>query len=522
MNTLRSAIPALFAALLALSPGWSTPAWSQDPNATDDYPTRETLPEGAVLVVKLVSAQEIIPTTGVVVAYGRVILPAAFVADTMDGGPDLAVMDGGGSIALNGRPATVREVALDGGLALLDVPGLMAPPVTLAQRPGDDGDELRFGAFPPARLMASGHGPMWLPAQLNANVTAGVYGLAESPKLPNVTGPLFNRCDQWVGYSLAMGEPDLASPLPPIVMFDAELRRVLTRLGAPALSTAPCERTVQDAPAAPAPAESAVEADDEPVSGSSADADMPEDGGEATTATAGLDAAGDASETRPASPTESPQIPDPADVTASAGDATGSGTERPDAVARAAAENPQPAWTRPPVIIAAGTLVVLAILVLLLRGFRGRRRAEADDEPDTVELAPAPVIRGSESPPLQATPAAGWPPGADAWLRVIATTKSGDELRDRCGVDHQAFACVLGRADADLVLDHPSLSRAHLRIDGRDGTLAIGDLGSTNGTALGSARCQPGEILYIEPDTPVGIGELAVRFQLDFDEDSPE
>jgi hypothetical protein len=51
---------------------------------------------------------------------------------------------------------------------------------------------------------------------------------------------------------------------------------------------------------------------------------------------------------------------------------------------------------------------------------------------------------------------------------------------------------VLGRSpDCQVVIDHPSVSRAHARIDaGADGEHAIADLGSSNGTFVNGARVE--------------------------------
>ncbi|KAA9132592.1 FHA domain-containing protein [Marinihelvus fidelis] len=493
-------IAALLAACIAVLPAFAA---AQD---DDTYPTRKTLPDGVVLVVKLVSATEVKPTTGVVVAYGRVILPASFVADTLDGGPALAVMDGGGSIALNGRPATVREISQSGGLAILDVPGLMAPPVVLAQDPGEDGDELRFGGFPPAKQMAEGRGPMWLPARLSANVTAGVYGLQETPRLPNVTGLLFNRCDQWVGYSLAMGEPDLAAPLPPVVMFDPELGNVLARLGAPALSTAPCARPVV-AEQAPEPANTSPEPEVPPQAEPGPAAVDADTAGDDTAAADTVDAATGSDDAPADAPAENAAHNEPL--------ATNGVGESTPATGQADAPAPLPRWLPPAVGGALGMLLLVAVLL----GWHRRGKAPVTDA-DTVELVAAPRQAAASQESPKTPTAERWPPGANAWLYAQATTPEGEALRTRCAVDADAFACVLGRADADLVLDNDSVSRVHLRLERRDGALMAGDLGSTNGTSIGAARCLSGEIVYLEPGETLQVGDLAVKFRLDDDEDS--
>jgi pSer/pThr/pTyr-binding forkhead associated (FHA) protein len=50
---------------------------------------------------------------------------------------------------------------------------------------------------------------------------------------------------------------------------------------------------------------------------------------------------------------------------------------------------------------------------------------------------------------------------------------------------------VIGREEGDVVINDPEISRRHARIDIHpDGTVWLSDLGSTNGTFLGSSAIQ--------------------------------
>ncbi|HEV2439760.1 MAG TPA: DUF3662 and FHA domain-containing protein [bacterium] len=72
-------------------------------------------------------------------------------------------------------------------------------------------------------------------------------------------------------------------------------------------------------------------------------------------------------------------------------------------------------------------------------------------------------------------------PPAGARLRVLAGpagTAGREFLLDR------PVLTIGRRADQDIVIDDPSVSRAHARIHVTDGDAAVEDLGSTNGTAL--------------------------------------
>ena len=70
----------------------------------------------------------------------------------------------------------------------------------------------------------------------------------------------------------------------------------------------------------------------------------------------------------------------------------------------------------------------------------------------------------------------------DVKLVVVGGATEGDEFRLELPV-------VLGRArEASLPLPHPLVSRHHCELFDRNGALVVRDLGSTNGTFVGSER----------------------------------
>jgi DNA-binding NtrC family response regulator len=67
---------------------------------------------------------------------------------------------------------------------------------------------------------------------------------------------------------------------------------------------------------------------------------------------------------------------------------------------------------------------------------------------------------------------------------------------------------VLGRADdCDICVPHESVSRRHAVLSGKDGTWAIEDAGSSNGTYIGGARLEKGVAHAVEPGAVVTLGE---------------
>jgi transcriptional regulator with GAF, ATPase, and Fis domain len=98
------------------------------------------------------------------------------------------------------------------------------------------------------------------------------------------------------------------------------------------------------------------------------------------------------------------------------------------------------------------------------------------------------------------------PGSASHTLRAVAMWSGGHVVRDLPA----AGSIVLGRSDeADLVLDHPSVSRRHATITIGE-QLTIEDHGSANGTWVGGVKLEPGSVMRIAPGIAVEIGSVMV------------
>ena len=71
---------------------------------------------------------------------------------------------------------------------------------------------------------------------------------------------------------------------------------------------------------------------------------------------------------------------------------------------------------------------------------------------------------------------------------------------------------VIGRAaEADLVLVHPEISRRHCRLVREGDNWFVEDLGSTNGTFIGSNRLT--EPVRLEAGVPVRVGRTVLELR---------
>ena len=83
----------------------------------------------------------------------------------------------------------------------------------------------------------------------------------------------------------------------------------------------------------------------------------------------------------------------------------------------------------------------------------------------------------------------------------IELTVVGGELESR-DVSLQLPATIGRGGDVDLKLAHPLVSRRHCELLESDGSVVVRDLGSLNGTFIGSERIEeaplaPGELLTV-------------------------
>lgn len=94
---------------------------------------------------------------------------------------------------------------------------------------------------------------------------------------------------------------------------------------------------------------------------------------------------------------------------------------------------------------------------------------------------------------------------------IILVSRPDSSEPERLELDKTEI--VIGkRAECDVVLADPKVSRRHARIIARDRVLFVEDLGSTNGTWLGGRRLERREA--IQADDALEIGNFTVRARL--------
>jgi len=103
--------------------------------------------------------------------------------------------------------------------------------------------------------------------------------------------------------------------------------------------------------------------------------------------------------------------------------------------------------------------------------------------------------------------------GPGGWM-LSGKTPQGRRVRLRLEDADLERGVVLGRGPtrADILIDHESVSRAHVRVGAGRGGLRFEDLGSTNGTRIDGRMLAPGEPTEASSGAEVRVGD--VRFVL--------
>ena len=204
-----------------------------------------------VLVLNLISDSHARPATGVVIRTAApgpalVLVPADFVS----AGDEVIVLDGGTDILRNGRPSRTVARSAQAGVALLEVEGLVRAGVEFSSGPWPPEGvvDLEFAAWPPAEALAEG-APL-IRRSLRFDQAA------ERPALPEVSGPLFDRCGGLAALYLASDEGRLVDA--------ATVAGYLASAGFDAVQ-APCLEAASNTPAAESERPDVIDGQDQPA-----------------------------------------------------------------------------------------------------------------------------------------------------------------------------------------------------------------------------------------------------------------
>ena len=184
-------------------------------------------------------------------------------------------------------------------------------------------------------------------------------------------------------------------------------------------------------------------------------------------------------------------------------------SERLDAIVQARVQAAQAGSREGYVAWAMGGVSVLLAVMLVFsqRSLAGMKRGKALAELDLEEARAAAAARGTR--PITGVP--------DVLLRGSDQSGERIELRIPGGSIARPSGAVVGRVPLDgvFVVDHPEVSRRHLRFLADGGVLKVEDLGSTNGTHLGDTPLEAGAGVAVADDARLSVGSLRLAVRLE-------
>ena len=448
--------------------------------------TVRSLSPSVVLVLKLTSKTLVQPTTGIVISdSGLVLVPAPLVTEP----GEIVVLDNGVDIAVNGRPAVIVDMPHSGGLALISVPGLERPGIILSENALEAGQSLHLETFPPPKLMAKGAEPLWVPVEISPQDAIMRTAISPETPLPYITGPIIDSCGYFAGLSVAIGPSSMELDKLPVVAFTDELIQVFDAMQV-TLPTARCQSTVST------PIESAsIDEQPSPVQ------EIPDE----------------------------PTIPEPVIEEIRQ---TQQGPQKTVTAGNKFRADEKPSiWRDVPLWLILLGIAILAGLVwkavFLFRQTRQAHKRQVDsqtggvaaDEPDTSQLGleSASVDSKPRSAPLDDNTSPDMnalPEGCNAIVVTEGFFDKETAFRRYCAVNYENMDIIIGRGDVDISIEHPAISREHARVSNYHGSLTLSDLDSSNGSFIGETPCLPGEIMFIENNDPISLGQLKVTIKI--------
>lgn len=448
-----------------------------------------------VLVLKLVSATHVEPTTGIVISSnGLVLVPADFVSS----GGEFIVLDGGTDIIKHGRPATITDQPSPGKLALLSVSGLARTGITFSKNALNTESELFLTAFPPAEYIANGAPPIRAPVEVFQDSPGVQFSVSPATPLPYVSGPILDACGYLAGVNLTSGPQSLDPDKVALTLFADHLRQTLETMQI-AIPSATCSYQPQKT----------VPPTDE------------RDEGKIASETTGTDqkTAEDSDANLIGPEVYKPFIPqkrlNPFQGATPA--------QMPVERAKPSVWLTVPWWL---ILLVFISLVVLAWKGLMFwRLHKGSFSPAPDatdtagEEPDTAALQansggtsdkPRSVpLEGGEFPDMNALPE-----GCDGLLVIDGLVDTDMRFQRFCAVNTGAVNITIGRSDADININHPVIGRSHARLESYGEMMTLSDLGSSSGTFIKNVPCLPGEIMMVESGDDIYLGDIRIRFSI--------
>lgn len=446
------------------------------------------LPESVVLVLKLISRTQVEATTGVVIhSSGLVLIPAEF------GMPDdeIVVLDGGTDIVLHGRPATMIRNSLANGLAVLAVPELNRIPLLVSGSEQLPSDVLHFATFPPARTVAERTQSLGLELYLESSKLDKSLTISIDTPLPNVAGPLFDRCGLLSGFNLATGTETLEGPDYPRTLLGQELKDILLGFKLD-IGFADCEKVIKPQLTAQS---GAVQ---EETVGTSTD-ELP-----------------DQLEEEQVSAEETPI-------------ATPPGIQTPEHPA-----DNQKAVDSPASRNLSGWVAILAVLAAIFIVLMRRKSLNSSllntashkeiRDPDTEHLLAAGNDNLSSSGfRLQSCEDISGLPvfseGTNALLCLQRTNQASQSFKSYHEVSSKGLRMLIAdEGSTDILINEKDFSGPQAGIEvrgtGNHYQLLLSNRGEASGVSIQNTPCLAGELLYIEPDDVVAVGHFEISFKL--------
>jgi hypothetical protein len=395
------------------------------------------------------------------------------------------VLDGGTDLVRNGRPAKILQRFPSEGLMVLSVMAFNRNAVQFSVENLADGNPVRLHAFPPAELIEQGAPPVDEPATIFVHPENGATSISVDTPLPNVSGPLLDACGNLTGYSTADGVQSMSTSESPRYHWKDSLLAILGEMQIDIIETS-CE--TQSTPPETQQAEPEVETIPEPEPEPEI---LPENPPDEVIEEKGLEE----QEPDEESLSELEILPPIEDSSDPEDDASKAHSQDED--------GGMPAW--------AWLLTAVLLLGSAYVVHRYRKR-----QPPGAENGSA--VPSGQSPPHGPGESDDEPdftsPGLDSLLRIEGTLADGTKFIHSCKVSRNAVNIVIGRSGADIVIDSSAVSRQHASLNGNSNALTITDLGSSNGTSINGVPCLEGEIMYIEPDDIIILGNARFNFNI--------